>query len=72
MTNRIPSLVVASVLWAALSPFVFSDDAIKGPRGLALSHRSSIDDTDQPYRLYLPSAYDGTRRLPLFIALHGQ
>lgn len=44
---------------------------IIGPRDLALTYHSEIDDTDQPYRLYLPSAYDGRRELPLFIALHG-
>ncbi|MBN1343999.1 MAG: 5'-nucleotidase C-terminal domain-containing protein [Phycisphaerae bacterium] len=43
----------------------------RGPVDLALTYRSDIDGTIQPYRLYLPSAYDGTRRLPLFIAMHG-
>ncbi|MDA0744980.1 MAG: 5'-nucleotidase C-terminal domain-containing protein [bacterium] len=42
-----------------------------GPQDLALTYRSTVDGSDQPYRLYLPSAYDGKRRVPLFIAMHG-
>jgi len=38
---------------------------------LRLTFRSKIDDTDQPYRLYVPGAYDGKTPLPLVIALHG-
>lgn len=36
-----------------------------------LSYRSAIDDTDQPYRIYIPTIYDGKTPLPLIIALHG-
>jgi predicted esterase len=35
------------------------------------SYRSAIDDTDQPYRLYVPTAYDGQKPFPLVIAMHG-
>ena len=45
--------------------------ALQTPADLALTYRSEVDGAEQPYRLYLPSAYDGTKRLPLFIALHG-
>ncbi|MEY4939815.1 MAG: hypothetical protein RIQ93_1550 [Verrucomicrobiota bacterium] len=38
---------------------------------LRQTYRSAIDDTDQPYRIYLPSAYDGNRAWPLIIAMHG-
>ena len=71
MTNRIPCWIAAAVLGAGVGPSLAGDEAIRGPCDLALSYRSPIDDTDQPYRLYLPSAYDGRERLPLFIALHG-
>jgi predicted esterase len=39
---------------------------------LRLFYRSAIDNTEQPYRLYVPSAYksDGPA-LPLVIAMHG-
>ena len=44
---------------------------LKGPADLRLSYRSQVDGTEQPYRVYLPSAYDGKARLPLLLALHG-
>jgi predicted esterase len=36
-----------------------------------LAHRSNIDDTLQPYSLYVPFYYDGKSPLPLFVSLHG-
>jgi len=68
-----------SIVAAALASFCVTTtglpaaaaDTIKTPPDLALTYRSDVDDTEQPYRLYLPSAYDGKRRLPLFVALHG-
>ena len=45
--------------------------AIRGPQDLALTYTSSADGSAQRYRLFLPSAYDGTRRLPMLVALHG-
>ena len=48
------------------------DDAdVCGPRDLALTCHSDFDDADHPYRLYLPSAYDGKQAVPLLVALHG-
>ncbi|MFN0054171.1 MAG: 5'-nucleotidase C-terminal domain-containing protein [Planctomycetales bacterium] len=38
---------------------------------LRLTYRSLIDDSDQPYRLYVPTAYDGAKLLPLIVAMHG-
>lgn len=71
MKIELSSWIVAAVSCSLVSPSVFGEDAITGPRDLTLCYQSPIDDTDQPYRLYLPSAYDGKKRLPLFIALHG-
>ncbi len=42
-----------------------------GPADLALTFASPVDGSPQPYRFYLPSAYDGTREVPLLVALHG-
>ena len=42
-----------------------------GPADLALTFASPLDGSPQPYRLYLPTAYDGTREVPLLLALHG-
>ncbi len=43
----------------------------RGPADLALTHRSTVDDTDQPFRLYLPEGYDGRTPMPMLIVLHG-
>jgi poly(3-hydroxybutyrate) depolymerase len=40
-----------------------------GPQ--VLSFHSDIDDTEQPYGLYLPKSYDGNKKYPLVIMLHG-
>jgi predicted esterase len=42
-----------------------------GPADLALTYRSSVDDTDQPFRLYLPEGYDGEKPMPMLVVLHG-
>lgn len=33
---------------------------------------SDVDDTDQPYGLYLPKNYDASRKYPLVVSLHGE
>ncbi len=38
---------------------------------LKLSYVSEVDQTEQPYRLYVPDAYDGSRALPLVVVMHG-
>jgi predicted esterase len=35
------------------------------------AYRSQVDDTLQPYRMYVPGSYDGSKPFPLVIALHG-
>ena len=46
-------------------------DEVAGPCDLALEFVSPFDGASQPYRLYLPTAYDGQTALPLLVALHG-
>jgi poly(3-hydroxybutyrate) depolymerase len=41
-----------------------------GPQ--VLTFLSDVDDTDQPYGLYLPKNYDPQRKYPLVISLHGE
>ena len=45
-------------------------DTLPG-QDLRFSYRSEIDDTDQPYAVYLPSGYDDSRDWPLVVNLHG-
>ncbi|HEY1338463.1 MAG TPA: PHB depolymerase family esterase, partial [Bryobacteraceae bacterium] len=35
------------------------------------AYRSAVDHTLQPYRLFIPEAYNGTKTVPLVVALHG-
>lgn len=48
-----------------------ADQGVCGPRDLSLTCHSDFDNADHPYRLYLPSAYDGKQSVPLLVALHG-
>jgi predicted esterase len=47
-------------------------DPFAGKRGdLHKAYRSAVDNTLQPYRLFLPAAYDAAKEWPLVVALHG-
>uniref|UniRef100_Q029Y4 Putative esterase n=1 Tax=Solibacter usitatus (strain Ellin6076) TaxID=234267 RepID=Q029Y4_SOLUE len=35
------------------------------------AYRSAVDNTLQPYRLFIPETYDGSKPTPLVVALHG-
>jgi predicted esterase len=35
------------------------------------AYRSAVDNTLQPYRMFVPESYDGSRPAPLLVALHG-
>jgi len=63
-------LLVSPPMFTAAAT-TFAADPIRTPADLPLTYRSEVDGSTQPYRVYLPSAYDGKRRLPLFVALHG-
>ncbi len=38
---------------------------------MRMAHRSAVDQTLQPFRVYVPRGYDPARRYPLIVALHG-
>ena len=42
---------------------------VPGPQ--VFTFLSDVDDTDQPYGLYLPKQYDPQKKYPLVISLHG-
>jgi predicted esterase len=35
------------------------------------AYRSTVDNTLQPYRIFVPASYDGSKPYPLVVALHG-
>jgi len=59
---RFLAAAIATVTWLR---------AADSGQDLHLTCHSAIDDTDQPYRLYVPTAYDAKTALPLVVALHG-
>ncbi len=47
-------------------------DPFAGKKGdFHRAYRSQVDQTLQPYRVFVPSTYDGVKPLPLMVALHG-
>lgn len=56
---------IAAAAVAGRNPF-----ANKGG-DLRKAYRSAIDNTLQPYRLFIPGGYDGKSPAPLVVALHG-
>ncbi|MDY0166395.1 MAG: 5'-nucleotidase C-terminal domain-containing protein [Thermoguttaceae bacterium] len=64
-------LTAAGMTVVACFASVWAEEPGAGPADLALTFASPFDGSEQPYRLYLPSAHDGTRPVPLLVALHG-
>lgn len=48
-----------------------SDPLAMAKGDIRLAYLSKVDNTLQPYRLFVPSAYDREKPLPLIVALHG-
>ena len=47
-------------------------DPFAGKRGDSRrAYRSAVDNTLQPYRLFIPQSYDAAKPAPLLVALHG-
>ncbi|MFA7172933.1 MAG: 5'-nucleotidase C-terminal domain-containing protein [Kiritimatiellia bacterium] len=64
-------LIVVGLTVIAWHASLGADTPAVGPADIALSFTSPFDGTQQPYRLYLPSAYDGNQPTPLLVAMHG-
>jgi predicted esterase len=57
---------------ARLDQIAKGEHPLKAARGdFHWAYRSAVDDTVQPYRLFVPSKYDATKKWPLVVALHG-
>src|ERR1039458_2362296 len=57
--------VILDALEAGKDPFA-------GKRGDSRrAYRSAVDNTLQPYRLFIPESYDASKPTPLVVALHG-
>jgi predicted esterase len=52
-----------------LSGAALAQEPKAGPQ--VLTFFSSVDDSDQPYGLYLPRSYDSRNKYPLVVSLHG-
>jgi predicted esterase len=63
-------LLFGGLATGLLAPHVARAAAAPG-QDLRLSYRSAIDDTDQPYRIYIPTQYNADRTWPLIVAMHG-
>jgi poly(3-hydroxybutyrate) depolymerase len=62
------SLLLASATHLLLSS---ASASAQTPGPQVLTFFSSVDDSDQPYALYLPRHYDPSRAWPLVVSLHG-
>lgn len=58
-----------SFLLLGLSTELKSQKLSSGPQ--VLTFFSDVDDTEQPYGLYLPANYDSGKKYPLVVMLHG-
>ena len=62
MCRRLLPALVAAAAWA--------QSWRPGPQ--VVTYSSQVDDTDQPYGLYVPKSYDPSRKYPLVVSLHGE
>ncbi|MGD2134539.1 MAG: glycoside hydrolase family 3 N-terminal domain-containing protein, partial [Gemmatimonadales bacterium] len=62
-------LCLAPVIGLQLPSEAMAQRLESGPQ--VLTSFSDVDDTEQPYGLYLPPDYDASRAYPLVISLHG-
>jgi predicted esterase len=56
---------------ALLCVYAGAQAQAQAPGPQVLTYFSAIDESDQPYALYLPKDFDPSRKYPLVISLHG-
>ncbi|HUM34983.1 MAG TPA: hypothetical protein PKX32_06885, partial [Candidatus Saccharicenans sp.] len=65
----IRSIILVTLLIALLPDAADAQRLKPGPQDL--SFFSSVDDTDQPYSVYIPENFDESKSYPLVVFLHG-
>src|ERR1700760_4170933 len=61
--------IAATLLLLLAAPGARSQKLSPGPQ--VLTFLSDVDDTDQPYGLYLPKNFNPAKKYPLVVMLHG-
>ncbi len=61
--------IAAAMLLAASAPLLVAQKLPPGPQ--VLTFFSDVDDTEQPYGLYLPQNFNPAKKYPLVVMLHG-
>jgi poly(3-hydroxybutyrate) depolymerase len=69
MINLLGFAAAITLLLAVGGTFLSAQCLKTGPQ--VLTFYSDVDDTEQPYAIYLPGRFDPQKRYPLVISLHG-
>ncbi|MGV3560547.1 carboxylesterase family protein [Larkinella arboricola] len=67
--HRIFHVLLLTILLLGVGSRLFAQKLPPGPQVLTIF--SNVDDTEQPYGLYLPKNYNPKKKYPLVIMLHG-
>ena len=66
---QLPLFILTTIVLALLSVNAVAQKLKPGPQDL--SFFSKIDETDQPYAIYIPKNFDESKEYPLVVFLHG-
>ncbi len=69
ITSTMRLFILMSVVFTCFSGQAGAQRLKSGPQDL--SFFSSVDDTDQPYSVYIPENFDESKSYPLVVFLHG-
>ena len=71
MSHRTVSILTLAAAAAFCAPWRTANAQRLAPGPQVLTFFSDVDDSEQPYGLYLPKNYDEKKKYPLVIMLHG-